>query len=108
MFPTDWLAEKISERRHIPEYEMSVSCDTPSAAKPFGFDSDKGKSLKAAMKPADELWAFCAPTEVLEKSCWSPRRCSAPGWHSNRQSRYPHELKLAACVLMCLQASRDS
>jgi hypothetical protein len=59
--PRDWLIKKITiseaEAAH-PGIRGERLLQFPNAGKPFGFQNDLWESLKAKMKPGDELWTF--------------------------------------------------
>jgi len=39
----------------------------PEAARPFGFLNRQWEALKVEIKPGDELWSFCSPTESWQQ-----------------------------------------
>jgi hypothetical protein len=64
VIPAAWLVEKISveaaEAAH-PGISDERAERFPEAAKPFGFQNREWESLKASMKPGDEIWSFSSP-----------------------------------------------
>jgi len=67
---TDWLTKKITvaeaeaDNPGISDDRVSLS---PEAARPFGFLNRQWEALKAEIKPGDELWSFCSPTESWQQ-----------------------------------------
>jgi len=68
--PADWLGKKIT----IAEAEADnpgISDDRllryPEAARPFGFANRQWETLKAQIKPGDELWSFSSSTESWQQ-----------------------------------------
>jgi hypothetical protein len=66
--PRDWLIKKITISEAEAEHRGERLLQFPNAGKPgfhggkpFGFQNDLWESLKAKMKPGDELWTFCSP-----------------------------------------------
>jgi hypothetical protein len=66
IIPTGWLRKKITVEEAEAEYP-GISDDRlsqfPQAARPFGFMNRQWETLKAEIKPADELCAFISPAE---------------------------------------------
>lgn len=66
VIPAAWLVEKISvdaaETEHPGVSDERVE-RFPEAAKPFGFQNGEWESLKASMKPGDEIWSFSSPQD---------------------------------------------
>jgi hypothetical protein len=66
VIPTEWLIKKITveeaeaERPGLRDERIKRF---PEAAKPFGFQNPAWESLKAEMKPGDEIWTFASPAE---------------------------------------------
>lgn len=52
--------EEYKERRITVE-------EIDSLRKPFGFCNDKWESLKASMRPGDELWEYCDAKRLWEQ-----------------------------------------
>jgi hypothetical protein len=68
--PSDWLRKRIT----IVEAEddnPGISDDRvsrfPEAAQPFGFLNRQWETLKAEMKPSDELWTFISPADSWQQ-----------------------------------------
>jgi hypothetical protein len=64
--PAAWLVEKI--RVEAAEAEHPGLSDErverfPEVAKAFGFQNGEWESLKASMKPGDEIWTFASPDD---------------------------------------------
>jgi hypothetical protein len=66
IIPTGWLRKKIT----VEEAEADnpgISDDRvshfPQAARPFAFLNHQWETLKAEIKPTDELWAFISPAD---------------------------------------------
>jgi hypothetical protein len=61
-----WLVKKISveeaETLHPGIRDERVE-RFPEAAKAFGFQNGEWESLKAEMKPGDEIWTFASPKD---------------------------------------------
>jgi hypothetical protein len=70
MFPAGWLSHKTTveeaEAAH-PGLQDELSKGFPEAAKPFGFQHSEWETLKAEMKPGDELWIFESPSDSWRK-----------------------------------------
>jgi hypothetical protein len=47
----------------VSEAEAAHPGRRPGTEKPFGFNNAKWEALKAAMRPGDELYAFCTSPE---------------------------------------------
>jgi hypothetical protein len=66
IIPTGWLKEKITVGEADAKYP-GVGDDRasrfPEATRPFGFLNRQWETLKAEIKPSDELWTFCSPAD---------------------------------------------
>lgn len=64
--PTEWLDKKIGVEEAEAAYP-GISDERVTRfselAKPFGGQSREWESLKAAIKPGDEIWTFAAPAD---------------------------------------------
>ena len=70
IIPADWLRKKIT----VAEAEADnpgISDDRvsrfPEAARPFGFLNREWETLKAGIKPGDELWSFISPADPWQQ-----------------------------------------
>ena len=70
MIPADWLRKKTT----VEEAEADnpgISDDRvsrfPEAARPFGFQSRQWETLKAEIKPSDEVWTFISPADSWQQ-----------------------------------------
>jgi hypothetical protein len=66
VIPATWLVKKISVEE--AETENPGIADErvkrfPEVAKAFGFQNREWESLKAEMKPGDEIWTFASPDD---------------------------------------------
>jgi hypothetical protein len=89
--PEEWLYRKIS----VEEAEAANSgigdervTRSPELALPFGGLSGEWESLKAAIRPGDEIWTFAAPADsgktwpAAPASPWCGM--ASPSWRSSR------------------------
>jgi hypothetical protein len=64
VIPKAWLQKSISVAEAEAAYP-GITDDRikrfPDAAKPFGFKNAEWETLKAEMRPGDELWTFSSP-----------------------------------------------
>ena len=99
--PRDWLIKKITiseaEAAH-PGIRDERMLQFPNAGKPFGFANHQRGSLKAKMKPGDELWLFRSSGEFLEKPRGPQWHRFAPGRRIHRGHHHIDELKLSLSI----------
>jgi hypothetical protein len=91
--PTEWLDKKISieeaEAAH-PGISDERVMRLPKLAKPFGGQGRQWESLKAEIKPGDEIWTFAAPADHWKNS--AGRAGVALGWPSHQGRCHDREL----------------
>ncbi len=66
VIPREWLVEKISvEAAEVANPGVSDERVQrfPELAKPFGAKNREWQSLKAEMRPTDEIWTFATPAD---------------------------------------------